>query len=102
MENDIEINNAFEKRDALHGVALARLLMRPLPLEPESEVAEARRIGRWVNAAFILRPESVGGVQNVWLMVVNPSAMLKPELRLGKVQLAQLAYLDELQLPQDV
>jgi hypothetical protein len=94
-----EIHEGFNDTDDLRGRATARLLMRPLPLEAESEMTEARKLGRWVNATFILRPQSVEGVQRVYLTVVNPSSLLKPELSLGKFQTAELANLEELQLP---
>ncbi len=86
----------------LHDVAKVRLMERPLPPDAEAQQATAVTIGRWLRAAFVLRPFVVEGTQELWLTVVNPQSIFESESRLGKFSSSQLADLDELRLPADI
>ena len=88
-----------QKNQELQEVVKVRLLLRPLPPDAEAQQAEAVKIGRWLRAAFILRPFVVEGVQQPWLTVVNPQNIFLPESSLGKFPNSQLAALDALPLP---
>src|SRR5216683_1801703 len=59
-------------------------------------------MGRWLRAAFVLRPFVVEGTQEPWVTVVNPQNIFQSEASLGKFSSPQLATLDTLPLPEDL
>jgi hypothetical protein len=98
----IAIMDRVKQIDQLKNVVKVRLLERPLPPDAESQQAEALEIGRWLNAAFILRPFSVQGVQEPRLTVVKYWAFFKPDSRLGTFSTKNLAQLEQMPLPTDL
>jgi len=79
------------------------LIERPLPFDLKEQQTEAIKIGRWLNASFVLRPFTIEGEQEPRLTVVNHSDFFHPESRIGdKFQNTQLANLDQLSLPKDL
>jgi hypothetical protein len=105
-EQQVAYQNALRLRvqsnSELREVVKVRLIERPLTADAEAQQAEAVKIGRWLRAAFVLRPFVVGGTQEPWLTVVNPGNMFQPESTLGKFPSSQLAALDTLPLPNDL
>jgi Flp pilus assembly protein TadD len=91
-----------QNSDELREIVKVRLIERPLPPDAEARQAEAVKIGRWLRAAFVVRPFVVEGTQEPWLTVVNPQNMFQPESSLGKFSTPQLAELDTLPLPEDL
>src|SRR5216683_8332929 len=59
-------------------------------------------MGRWLRAAFVLRPFVVESTQEPRVTVVNPQNIFQPEASLGKFSSPQLATLDSLPLPEDL
>ena len=59
-------------------------------------------MGRWLRAAFVLRPFVVESTQEPRVTVVNPQNIFQPEASLGKFSSPQLATLDTLPLPEDL
>jgi tetratricopeptide (TPR) repeat protein len=105
-EQQVAYQNAlrlrFKNNKELREVVKVGLIERPLPPDADDQQAEAVKIGRWLRAAFVLRPFVVEGVQEPWLTVVNPENMFQPESSLGKFSNPQLAILETLPLPEDL
>jgi tetratricopeptide (TPR) repeat protein len=105
-EQQLAYQNALrlhvQSNPELRETVKVRLIERPLPPDAEAQQAEAVKIGRWLRAAFVLRPFIVEGTQEPWLTVVNPENMFQPESSLGKFSSPQLATLDTLSLPEDL
>jgi tetratricopeptide (TPR) repeat protein len=59
-------------------------------------------LGRWLHASFVLRTFTVEGVQQPVLTFVDRSEFLVDEAPMSRVTSAQLATLDQTQLPSDV
>jgi tetratricopeptide (TPR) repeat protein len=106
-EQQLAYQNALRLRvqsiPELRDIVKVRLIRRPLPPDAEAQQAEAVKIGRWLRAAFVLRPFVVEGTQEPWLtVVVNPENMFQVESSLGRFPSPKLAALDTLPLPEDV
>jgi hypothetical protein len=56
------IHETLQGEPKLSEVAKVRLLERPLPADPERQHLAALKLGRWLHAAFVLRPSTVEGV----------------------------------------
>ncbi len=96
------LRDRIQHNEKLRKVVKVRLIERPLPLDADAQQAEAVKIGRWLRAAFVLRPFLVEGTQEPWLTVVDPHNWFQPESNLGKFPTPQLATLDTLPLPNDL
>jgi len=60
------------------------MLTRPLPVDLQDQQIEAVKIGRWLNASFVLRPYTIESTQSPELTVVDPGQTFKGESSLGK------------------
>jgi tetratricopeptide (TPR) repeat protein len=78
------------------------MLDRTLPPDPEKQHATALQWGRWLHAAFVLRPNVVEGVQEPWITVVDQPLFSRVDAPLGKFGSPMLANLDQLPLPSDL
>jgi hypothetical protein len=75
------IMDRIAHNETLAGSVRVRLIERPLPPDAEAQQLEALKIGRWLGAAFVLRPFIVGNVQEPMLTVVNWRNYFKPDSR---------------------
>ena len=91
-----------QNSEQLQKIVKVRLIERPLPPDVDAQQAEAVKSGRWLRAAFVLRPFVVEGTQEPWLTVVNRQDIFHPESSLGKFSSPGLATLDTLPLPADL
>jgi len=99
---ELAIRDRFQKSARLKDIAKVRMLTRPLPVDLQDQQIEAVKIGRWLNASFVLRPYTIESTQSPELTVVDPGQTFKGESSLGKFPNAQLAYLDHLPLPDNI
>ena len=97
----LAIKEAVSRSD-LRNVVEVKVLQRKLPSDPDAQHASALKIGRWLNASFVLRPYVVEGVQTPWLTIVQQPAFSANAGPLTKFASKQLAYLDKAELPNDI
>ncbi len=91
-----------QNSEQLQKIVKVRLIERPLIPDAVAQEAEVVKSGRWLRAAFVLRPFVVQGTLELWLTVVNPQDIFQPESSLGKFTRLRLATLDTLPLPADL
>src|SRR5690348_1710076 len=90
----------------LQNAVRARMLSRSLPVDPDRQQAEAIRIGRWLRAAYVLRPFTVQEYQEPRITIIDQPDFTKTEVAMGKFPNDQLPDLgseeqtDKLSVPQ--
>jgi len=86
----------------LKNIVKVRLLERLLPPDLERQHAEAVKLGRWLHAAFVLRPNALADFEEPWITIVDQPAFPSSDTSMGTFSIAQLAQPDELRLPRDI
>ncbi len=86
----------------LKDIVKVRLLERSLPADLERQHAEAVKLGRWLHAAFVLRPNALAGFEEPWITIVDQPAFSSSDTSMGTFSTAQLAQPADLRLPRDI
>lgn len=86
----------------LDGVLQTDLIERPLSRGLEEQQEEALKIGRWVHAAFVLRPLKTGGGRSIWLTIVDQEGFTANSAYLGSFPSSQLSLPDKMRMPTDL
>jgi hypothetical protein len=83
-------------------VAKVRLIERSLANDPDQQHEQALKLGRWLQASFVLRAVRVEGGFQSWITIIQSQDFARPEAHLGKVNEQQLAEIDTLPLPRQI
>jgi tetratricopeptide (TPR) repeat protein len=92
----------IEQLPEMKDVVKVRLLDRKLSPDLEQQQLEAIRIGRWLDAAFVLRPNAVAGSEEPWITIVDQPAFKASDAFMGSFATTQLAQPTKLRMPNDV
>ncbi len=86
----------------LKDIVKVRLLGRLLPSDLEQQHAAAVKLGRWLHATFVLRPNALADIEEPWITIVDQPTFSNSDASMGTFSVSELAQPDKLRLPRDV
>jgi tetratricopeptide (TPR) repeat protein len=86
----------------LKDIVKVRLVDRSLPRDLERQHAEAVKLGRWLHATFVLRPNALADFEEPWITIVDQPTFSISDTSMGTFSIAELAQPDRLRLPRDI